>query len=237
MTTEPLLSEPARLAWRNAEWHRLTPSIHVWARQAIPRAMGLSADEIDDLVALTVVRAWTQAQVPADPPAWCRTVARNLAYDTGKRKRTQNVADVDLDALPSPMTADDLVAEMDRRQQVGRLRNALRRLPEDMRRCVVLFDLHGLDHATVAARLGITAATSRIRVCRGRKLLAALFLDETLPPLKDNGVPRTPTGPAKVRTWREFHHGIAVKRRAPVLAKTNDRRRSGPALLRYMGGV
>lgn len=49
---------------------------------------------------------------------------------------------------------------------------ALQRLPPDHARTVVLCDVHGLDHADVAARLGVAVGTVKSRLHRARARLA-----------------------------------------------------------------
>lgn len=192
---------PARLMWRAGEWHRLAPLVQGWAVRGIPGTLGLSGDDVDDLVARVLVRAWTAKEVPDDPAAWCSIVARRMALDTLKRAKMVPLEDAP--EVEAPEAFDDLTY----RQQVARLRQALRRLDDSVRRAVVLRYLHGKLHPEIAQTLGITIGASKMRVSRGLRLLRAIYERTPVPPLNDRGLPEKPRGrpPAPI-SWRDLIH-------------------------------
>ena len=120
------------------------------------------------------VKAWRHADAydaRRGPVAtWLLTITRNTAIDTIRyRRETPMDPDVltkalldDRDAHPEP---GDQVAASDQ------VRTALRGLPEDQRRPVVLMTFYGLTARDIAERDGVPVGTVKTRVRRG---LAAL---------------------------------------------------------------
>jgi len=198
---------PIKRAWREQDWARLLPVVRAWAYLGIPFGLRLSMDEQDDIAARTVVKAWTANEVPDDPKPWTQRVARNLALDIRKSVREGRdhvpLRTGDDPAFVSTARADEVLDEMERRQRVGRLRNALRRLPADMRRVVVLHFMHSTPHDEIARMVGITVGACKMRAHRGLKLLKVLYTDEPLPSLHD-GVPMKSRGRPKVRGYRQL---------------------------------
>jgi RNA polymerase sigma-70 factor (ECF subfamily) len=71
-----------------------------------------------------------------------------------------------------PDTRADLFSQTAQREIVGRVREAVLRLPPHYREVVVLCDLHELDYATAANVTGCALGTVRSRLHRARSLLA-----------------------------------------------------------------
>ncbi len=112
-------------------------------------------------------RAWTHGHA-FDPRrgtvgTWMATVTRNLAIDAA---RVRQPTPVDLEALLGVLGAgpshpdDDVLAA----QAAGELRAALRQLPPDQARAVVLAGLAGLPASEVAEREGIPLGTAKTRI-------------------------------------------------------------------------
>jgi RNA polymerase sigma factor (sigma-70 family) len=201
--------QDARTWWLDGAWARLTPCLQGWAAMGVPGTLALDGDDVDDVVAKVVVRAWMATTVPDDPVGWCRRVARNAALDLLKRKHMEGLPDeIEDPSTKAPFEDLDLDAEYHLR--VGRLRQALRQLPDPIRRCVVLHYLHGQPHKTVAATLGITVGCSKMRTHRGVVLLRKIYQRQPVLGLNQNGTPRIPRGrPPRAITWRELHRGKA----------------------------
>ena len=70
---------------------------------------------------------------------------------------------------PSPL--DDLLARL----EAGRLREALRSIPEDFSQAVELHDLQGLKYREIAEIVSVPIGTVMSRISRGRQLLAAFL--------------------------------------------------------------
>lgn len=114
------------------------------------------------------IQRWAKLSTYDDPLAWVRRVAFNLAISRfrrlktalsfGRKERAENVAG------PSP----DRVA----------LVAALKRLPDNHRRVVVLHHLGDVPIAEISRSEGVAEGTIRVWLHRGRTALAGL-LDET----------------------------------------------------------
>jgi RNA polymerase sigma-70 factor (ECF subfamily) len=195
--------------WLDREWHRLIPLVRAWARQSVPPSFRLSGDEIDDVISRVTVRVWTAKVVPDEPRMWVRVVALNMVRDGAKSSWSRGRQDEDAMAEHAgPEVADAWIEEADQRSRIGRLREALRKLPEWMRRCLVLHDLHGRTCQDIAAQVGITEGAVKMRLHRSRRVLAALYEDTPDVALTTGGIPERKRGRAAVRTWRELHHGV-----------------------------
>jgi len=133
---------------------------------AMVHALTGDIGEAQDLAQEAFCRAWQRWDVIAgydNPVAWIRRVATNLATSRWRRLR---VADRYLRReRPSVVQAlqPDHVA----------LVEALRSLPVDLRRAVVLHHLVDLPVAEVAHELGVAVGTVKSWLFRGRAALAA----------------------------------------------------------------
>lgn len=217
--TTPVLDPlPAlRLAWMAGDWHRITPPLEKAARMAVLRYR-LAPDDVDDVVANALVRAWTFPSVPDDPFRWISTVARHLALDFLKSKKWSGLDHVAYDDTidgHADTPESEYVARETHLLALGRLRQALRRLPDPMRRCLVLRDLHGRSHEEIAEALTINVGAVKMRVHRARKLLAKIYEVTPAPGLTAQGHPRIPCGrpPAPLR-WRDVSKPKRTRRNA-----------------------
>ncbi len=94
---------------------------------------------------------------------WIHRIAVNTALSELRRNRSREVEETELvEALPASKRPprDVFLAR--------RLRVALRKLPEGMRRILVLHDVHGHTHQEIAERLGISVGTSKSQLFRAR---------------------------------------------------------------------
>ncbi|HET8658131.1 MAG TPA: sigma factor-like helix-turn-helix DNA-binding protein [Micromonosporaceae bacterium] len=134
-------------------------------------AMTGSHAEAEDAVAEAYARAWQRWNQVRDcdsPEAWVRRVASRIAVSAWRkavnRIRAHHSAalDVDLAGL-----GPDHVA----------LVHALRQIPADQRRAIVLHHLVGLSVAEIAVEVGSPEGTVKARLSRGRRALAAQLSD------------------------------------------------------------
>ncbi len=137
-----------------------------------PSLMGLAylltgnVQESQDLVQETLLRAWREWPSICsyeDPRAWTRRVMHNLAIGRSRRARVRHAAASRETKVASP---DLLVGHLD-------VVTALRRLPPDQQRALVLHDVIGLSVAEVAREAGAAEGTVRSWLSRGRAALAA----------------------------------------------------------------
>jgi RNA polymerase sigma-70 factor, ECF subfamily len=135
-------------------------------------AMCGDLSEAQDCVQEAFVRAWDhhrQLDVLHAPEAWVRTVAWRLAVSRWRRaRRALTLTDRSRPVAPPP--------EPD--VQHTALVTALRQIPEDQRRAIVLHHLCDLPVADVAAETGAPVGTVKARLSRGRNALAALLSDD-----------------------------------------------------------
>ena len=129
-------------------------------------------DEAQECVQEAFVRAWShrgRLDRAGHPEAWVRTTAYRLAVSRWRRVvRSRRSPDRALQHGPASAPPDpDRVA----------LVAALRRLPEEQRRAIVLHHIADLPVAEVAAETGVPVGTVKARLSRGRTALA-LLLDE-----------------------------------------------------------
>ena len=123
--------------------------------------------EAQDCVQEACARAWQRWDRLQDydaPEAWVRTVAWRLAVS--RRRRVVSSAKALVRSGPPddvPDLSPDHVA----------LVAALRRLPAEQRRALVLHHVADLPVAEVAAETGVPVGTVKARLSRGRAALAA----------------------------------------------------------------
>jgi RNA polymerase sigma-70 factor (ECF subfamily) len=134
----------------------------------------------EDVAQQAFVRAWQRAET-FDPlrgtvHAWLSAIARNMAIDACRVRVPLPVEQVGTlparvlwaDA-PGPTPAAKAVAG----EAVGDLRAALRALPAEQARAVVLAGVGGLSASQVAAAEGIPLGTAKTRIRTGLRRLRA----------------------------------------------------------------
>ena len=121
-------------------------------------------EEARDLVQETLLRAWknwSTVRTYEDPNQWARRVLHNLAVSRWRRERRKHLVQF----RATTQVAGPDVSHLD-------VTNALRLLPMDQRRALVLHDVAGLTVVEVAAEIGAPEGTVRSWLSRGRKALA-----------------------------------------------------------------
>ena len=134
-------------------------------------AMTGNFSEAQDVVQEAFVRAWerrAQLSRTDSPEAWVRTVAYRLAVSRWRKARNAAIAwrrhGPPPDAEPPAVDNPALVS-------------ALRLLPEEQRRAIVLFHLCDLSVEQVAVETGAPTGTVKARLSRGRAALAKHLSD------------------------------------------------------------
>ncbi|WP_018349525.1 SigE family RNA polymerase sigma factor [Longispora albida] len=161
-------SPPAQVAARGfeelyaAHFHSLTVQLYAYTGD-----MGHAQEVVQEAFCRAYSR-WKKIAEYEDPVAWVRKVAWNLATSRWRRARTatnflrgQREEHV---SSPSP----DRVA----------LANALKALPGNQRKAVVLHYLADLPISDIARELGSTENTVKSWLHRGRIALAAQLIDK-----------------------------------------------------------
>ncbi|MCQ4081689.1 SigE family RNA polymerase sigma factor [Streptomyces sp. RB6PN25] len=155
-------------------------------------AMTGSRAEAEDLVHEAFARAWQRWEKVsgyADPEAWVRTVACRIRVSAW-RKAVNRLAAHRRHGMPEdvPGASPDYVAIV----------AALRRIPAEQRRAIVLHHLVGLSVEEIARETGAAVGTVKARLSRGRQAMAPHLSDpdsdlapDTAPAPSAAGVGRT----------------------------------------------
>jgi RNA polymerase sigma-70 factor (ECF subfamily) len=142
-----------------------------------------AAEDLTQEVFLKVHRAAHQLDPSRDPGPWvtaiaynaCRDVWRSGAYRMSRRSGSIE-GDPGVAARLTPGSNDperDLLAR-ERRELV---RQAIQRLPEQLREAVVLYDYQGLSHQEIADMTGVNHAAARKRYSRALSALGKMLKD------------------------------------------------------------
>jgi RNA polymerase sigma-70 factor, ECF subfamily len=165
-------------------------------RRLFATLYGLTGDhgEAQDLVQEAYARALARPKVfldVADPEAWLRTVAVNLARTRWRRRRLLETmiraGRIDVAPESVPGASPDRVA----------LVAALQKLSRATRETIVLHHLADMSVHEVAVTLGVPVGTVKARLSRGRALLADLIGDRDA--ATDAGPRRPVVPPARRR--------------------------------------
>ena len=142
-----------------ALYDRYARTIHGLLLARVPRA------DVEDLVQDVFLTAWNRLARLREPAAfggWLATIARNRAIDFHRQSGEAAVE------LPADLAAHDATAE---RADALQLLAMVRSLPEAYRETLVLRLVEGMTGPEIAARTGLTAASVRVNLHRGMKML------------------------------------------------------------------
>jgi len=139
--------------------------------------------EAEDYVQEAYARAWVAFGQLRDPDAafpWLCQILRAVASERRRtHARRQDLLFIgELDAAHEEMVASDAPSPLDdllARLEVGRLREALRSIPDEFAEAVELHDVHGLKYREIAKITSVPIGTVMSRISRGRQLLAGLL--------------------------------------------------------------
>ncbi|HEX3248351.1 MAG TPA: sigma-70 family RNA polymerase sigma factor [Pyrinomonadaceae bacterium] len=132
------------------------PLVHGILLSRVPRA------EVDDLVQDIFLHAFKKLHTLRDAAAfgpWIAMIARNRAVDFHRRSRET----VEIN--------DDLRGSESHESRAAEILELIRSLPEAYRETLVLRLVEGMTGPEIAARTGLTAASVRVNLHRGMKLL------------------------------------------------------------------
>lgn len=163
--------------------------------------------EAEDALQDAYARAWQRwprIRAMEDPEAWVRTVAFRIAVSSWRKARNRLTAH-----RRGERRHHDPGVSPDRLAVVA----ALRTIPADQRRVIVLHHLVGLSVEEIAAETDVPAGTVKSRLARGRRALSGLvseFADEPAGEGADGAGARADVRPrahTKVSTREMTHHG------------------------------
>jgi RNA polymerase sigma-70 factor (ECF subfamily) len=136
----------------------------------------------EDVAQEAMARAWRHAQA-YDPrrgsvATWLLTITRNLAIDALRLRRAQPTDPEALVALEVPSSAADPVEIATGKDDAGRIRQAVRRLPMDQRRALVLAAFHGRTAKEISESEDIPLGTAKTRIRSGLLKLRAMLVEQ-----------------------------------------------------------
>lgn len=142
-----------------ALYERYARMIHGLLLARVPRG------DVDDLVQDVFLTAWNRLAALREPAAfggWLTAIARNRAIDFHRQGAEPTVE------LPDDLAAHDATPE---RADALKLLAIVKTLPEAYRETLVLRLVEGMTGPEIAARTGLTAASVRVNLHRGMKML------------------------------------------------------------------
>jgi RNA polymerase sigma-70 factor (ECF subfamily) len=171
--------------WFTEEVHPHDAQLKAYLRGAFP-----AVRDVDDVVQESYLRVW---RVRAAGPirsarAFLFTVARRLAID-GTRRHLASPVDTIAD-LAQLRVADEMVdiaGDVEQRERVAFLGDAIARLPDRCRAVFLLHKIEGLSRRETAERLGLAEKTVEVQTARAmercgeflrRRGVTGLFSDE-----------------------------------------------------------
>lgn len=127
---------------------------------------GANADTAEELAQETLLTVWRKAPLYSEEKGsastWIYTIARNLRIDRLRREMVWQELPEGHNETPSEDVAPDEAVSDQERQ--GRVREALKTLPEDQHQVVSLSYLDGLSHSEIAGKLGLPLGTVKSRM-------------------------------------------------------------------------
>ena len=150
----------------------------VWMRSWFQRQTGSDSAALD-LTAETFAQAWHGARrfrdlADGSGAPWLFGIARNLLRQYHKHNRIESAARERL-GLPAQWADCEDYDAVDERLEAGSLapalRHAVRALPREQRRALVLRVVEGMEYDEVAGALGCSQNAARLRVSRALRSL------------------------------------------------------------------
>jgi RNA polymerase sigma-70 factor (ECF subfamily) len=159
-------------------YDRYARDVYAFAAHAVPRA------DAEEIVQDVFVRIWKNAtRFDADRGsfvAWLMTIARNRVLDELRRRRAtprsfEDVEDLLLETADPSVELEEALWSRQRRRAIL---DALRELPEEQRRAIVLAYFGGRTRASIARELGWPLGTVKKRIQLGLQKLRRALTDD-----------------------------------------------------------
>jgi RNA polymerase sigma-70 factor (ECF subfamily) len=144
-----------------------------------------SRDDAEDVVQDAFIQAYQKLasfRGKSSFYTWLYRIAVNLAFSSGRKRRTQVSLDQSYDVVGNePLDPSGSPSQrMERREQVGQIRRALASLSDEHRTVLVLRGIEGFDYETIAEVLNLNPGTVRSRIHRARTSFKERLEDEAL---------------------------------------------------------
>ena len=151
----------------------------------LARAMVGDPGLAEDIAQEAFVRVWRHAAIfdawRGSVANWILTITRNLAIDALRVRRAVPIAEDDpawVDLVSTERSPEDATVLSD---AAGRVRLALRSLPAEQRRAVVLAGLYGRTAAEIASSEGVPLGTAKSRIRLGLSRVREAVVVEEAP--------------------------------------------------------
>ena len=134
-------------------------------------AFGVTADEAEDIAQDTLLKLWAmrhELERYRSVESLAVVMARNLAIDLHRGRRT-----VRLDDVPTNLSVSDKMADSDiiSREEQRWLRQRLAQLPPRQHTVLVMRQVEHRSYDEIAALLGIEESSAKVLLSRARKWL------------------------------------------------------------------
>jgi RNA polymerase sigma-70 factor (ECF subfamily) len=133
------------------------------------------AEDVTQCVMLKVNERLSAFRGDSSVSTWIYRIATNMAVDRLRQKATQRLTDAehefDEDDLPPAVQSPSAEATAMREEMSACVGEFVARLPENYRTVMILSELEGLTNGEIAAVLGLTLDTVKIRLHRAREKL------------------------------------------------------------------
>lgn len=132
-----------------------------------------SEDDAKDVVQDLFIKLWNSRDTldsVHNPQAYCITLLRNMAID---RIRERNIYDG-----PPPETVcgnDDVHRDIENREKLKMLKDAIGKLPESQRRLLHMKVFEGLSYDEISRETGMNNLTLRVLLSQARRKLKNLL--------------------------------------------------------------
>jgi RNA polymerase sigma-70 factor (ECF subfamily) len=130
----------------------------------------MDAEDVCQDAFLKALRALDSCRDPSRFAPWLGQIVRNTARNASESRRIRSGPDLDTVDLPA---AADPSRDSERSDLAGRLLAAIGHLSELQRQVVLLHDLEGWDHRSIASAVGVSEGMSRQHLFHARRALRA----------------------------------------------------------------
>ncbi len=133
------------------------------------------AEDLTQAVMLRVTEGLPAFRGDSSVSTWIYRIATNMALDKLRQRRIQPVTDTghefDEDELPPAAQIDSTETTAIREEMSACIGEFVARLPENYKTVVILSEIEGFKNDEIAAMLGLTLDTVKIRLHRAREKL------------------------------------------------------------------
>lgn len=145
---------------------------HLRAAYRVAVACTGEHDQAEDVCQDAFIAALRRLEDCRDPERfgpWLLAIVRNRARDLGRREARR--ATSPLEESLAAGSGSDPSDDVERSELAASLTAAMSGLGRTQRAVVRLFDVEGMSHREIAARLSITEGTARVALCHARRTL------------------------------------------------------------------